>query len=348
MTSDKIVAFLKALGAGHVNAHKRTGWVISECPLGSWKHENGKSSDEVFGVRMEAGDPRCNCFACGYTGTLGKLLIEMKFKNKMQPRVDVNWGPLFDTIDEAVIAGDIDFDSPGIEEMMAAQAQDLHLFPDWWLDSFPKATDIPWARKYLREERGLLDVMIERLEIRVDTVQQRVCFPVRDFQHRLVGLHGRAINANDPMRYRMYLQAGHNNPIVWLGEDWVDLNRPILVVEGPFDLASAMRVYDNVVTPLFANPSLVKLKRMVDALEWVTMFDRGAGGDAGRAKVQAFLGSDHVLAHLHPPKGRKDPGEMTVPELEAALEGHVNIKHQACKLQLMAKNPCTDQLNQSL
>ena len=326
MKTDAIVKFMKGLAVGHVNPHKRTGWVICECPLQPWRHVNGKSSDEVFGVRVEAGDPRCNCFACGYSGTLGKLTIEAKALNKMQPRIDVKWGQLFEAIDAAVIVGDLDLDTPDIEEVMAAQAQDLHLFPDWWLDSFPKATDIAWARKYLREERGLLDVMIERLEIRVDTVQQRVCFPVRDFQHRLVGLHGRAVHAGVDPRYRMYLQAGQNNPTVWLGEDWVDMNRPIVVVEGPFDLASVMGVYDNVVTPLFANPSLGKLKRMVDCLEWVTFFDRGAGGDAGRAKVQSFLGSDHVLSHVQPPKGRKDPGDMSVPELQEALEGHVRLK----------------------
>ena len=346
MKPERIVQFLKALGVGHANSHKHTGWVISACPMGPWRHENGKSGDEVFGVRTETGDPSCGCFACGYHGTLGKLLMEMKFKNKMQPRVDVKWGPLFDLIDEAVIAGDLDLDTPDIEQVMAMQAQDLHLFPDWWLDTFPKALDIPWARKYLRD-RGLLDSMIERMEIRADTTQMRVCFPVRDFQHRLVGLHGRAVNPDTEPRYRMFTQAGHNNPIVWLGEDWVDLNEPILVVEGPFDLASVLRVYDNAVTPLFVNPSIAKLKRMIDAMEWVTFYDRGAGGDAGRAKVQAFLGKDHVVSHVRPPKGRKDPGEMNVPELEAVLEGQLTLKYHALKLQLNARYACLDQANQA-
>ena len=34
MKTDKVVQFLKGLGAGHVNPHKRTGWVLSACPLG--------------------------------------------------------------------------------------------------------------------------------------------------------------------------------------------------------------------------------------------------------------------------------------------------------------------------
>jgi hypothetical protein len=120
-------------------------------------------------------------------------------------------------------------------------------------------------------------------------------------------------------RYRMYKQAGHTNQIAWLGEDWVDLNRPIVVVEGPFDLTSVLRVYDNVVSPLFVNPSIEKLKRMSDALEWVSAYDRGAGGDAGREKLDKTLGKDHVIQHVYPPKGRKDPGECSVAELEKLL-----------------------------
>ena len=98
------------------------------------------------------------------------------------------------------------------------------------------------------------------------------------------------------------------------------------MAEGPFDLASIRRVYDNVTSPLFANPSLDKIRRMSDALEWVTFLDRGAGGDAGRDKIDKAIGADHVIHHRHPPKGRKDPGEMTVDELVAVLNDLVPCK----------------------
>ena len=46
---------------------------------------------------------------------------------------------------------------------------------------------------------------------------------------------------------------------------------------------------------------------MSDALEWVTLFDRGTGGDAGRERVTKALGADHVVHHLHPPEGAQGP-----------------------------------------
>jgi hypothetical protein len=148
---------------------------------------------------------------------------------------------------------------------------------------------------------------------------------VRDFNGRLVGLHGRAIDDKAEPRYRMYTFAKQNNPIAWLGECWVDLGRPIVVAEGPFDLASIRRVYANVVSPLFANPSVDKVRRMSDALEWVTFLDRGVGGDKGRERIESALGKGHVIQHLHPPKGRKDPRDMSVEELVATLADLVSL-----------------------
>ena len=219
---------------------------------------------------------------------------------------------------------ELDLDWPDLETVMAQKKADLTEFPDWWLDTFPPWQKVEWSRKYLHE-RGVLGVMCERLELRADTSQKRICFPVRDFKHRLVGLHGRCVHANVDPRYRMYQYAGQTNPQVWLGEDWVDTSRPILVVEGPFDLASCLRVYPNVVSPLWATPSLEKLRRMGDALEWVTLYDRGGGGDSGRAQVSKALGSDYVVTHLKPPEHRKDPGECSVPELQELLAKHLQL-----------------------
>ena len=121
----------------------------------------------------------------------------------------------------------------------------------------------------------------------------------------------------------MYRQAKKNNPLIWLGESWVDVEKPIVVVEGPLDLASVYRVYRNVVSPLFANPSEAKLSRMADAMEWVTLLDRGKGGDSGRAKIEKLLeeGPRHpASAAAGRPQG---PGEMTLQELAQLIAKYV-------------------------
>jgi len=314
MKPDKIVRFLEAVGVTNAQKFKRNGWVISRCPLGPWKHENGVSGPEVFGVRLDNGDPFCRCFACNHHGSLGGLVQTIAKLKKDHPVDGLDLATAQQLVYEAEETAELDFDIPGIEEVLARKRNQFTEFPAWWLETFPSAWDAPFARSYLHK-RGVSRALAGRLDLRADPNQQRVCFPVRDFQGRLMGLHGRAIDGDTEPRYRMYTYTKKNNPIVWLGESWIDTNHPIVVVEGPFDMTSVMRVYDNICSPLFATPSLEKLRRMSDALEWVTIFDRGAGGDQGRQRMTEALGKDHLIHHLQPPKGRKDPGEMTVPEL---------------------------------
>ena len=93
MKPDRVVQFLEAVGVTNAQKFKRAGWIISRCPLGPWKHADGVSGPEVFGVRLEQGDPFCRCFACNHHGTLGGMIqtiallknhdfgIDMQFTN---------------------------------------------------------------------------------------------------------------------------------------------------------------------------------------------------------------------------------------------------------------------------
>lgn len=326
MKLDPTLKFLKLLGAENINAFKRTGWVISRCPLGPWRHENGESGPEVFGIKVEPGDAHTNCFACGWHGTMGDLVVTMRHLNKTSPAVSVKWGDALRMIEEAEDENVLDFDYPDLEEMLANASAAEHIYPDWWLESFPVWSTVPFAVKYL-QNRGISPELADELDLRADTKEKRVCFPVRDFKGQLRGLHGRAIEKDVDPRYRMYTYTKQNNPIVWLGEDWVDLNKPIIAVEGPFDLAAVKAVYPNVVSPLFVNPSVEKLRRMADASEWVTFYDRGKGGDAGRRKVEEVMGDDHIVYHLEPPAGRKDPGDCKPDEIREVLSKIPRLAH---------------------
>ena len=317
--------FLKALGCKVPQSQPRSGWTICNCPRGPWKHTNGKSAPEVFGVSNDPGDSRTSCFSCDWHGTMQELLIDLHHLNKMDHHLDVKWGDLFDMVSKADASVDMDLSGPTYEEMLSTPKDALHPFPEWWLQGFLPVSDCPGSWDYLNE-RDVSPDMASRLDLRFDTVQKRVCFPVRDFSGMLMGLHGRALDPEAKPRYRAYLQAGRMNPIIWLGESWVDVNKPILVVEGPFDLARARQVYANTVSPLYATPGNLTLSRMGDALEWVTLLDVGQAGDQGRAKITSTMGKGRIITHLRTPTGVKDPGEMTEQQLRDLLAPHLPLQ----------------------
>ena len=320
MNKPQILSWLPLVGSKPAAEQNRTGWVIASCPM-KWRH-GGLDRHPSFGVRIEPGDGFCSCFSCGYHGSQSELVIEVGHLNRADPFGPLQLGEALQLIAQSEDDLELDLDTPDIEQLLAAAKPQLTAFPEAWLHSFPPAWAHAGARAYL-QGRSVPEALCEALDLRADVKQGRVCFPVRSFDGALRGLHGRAMLPATEPRYRMYTHGGDNNPLVWLGEHWVDLDRPILVVEGPFDLASVLRVYRNAVSPLFANPSVIKMKRMQDALEWITLLDNGSGGDAGRRRMSAVL-DKHLVTHLLPTAG-KDPGDMLVGELVQLLQPHLPL-----------------------
>ena len=312
---------LQAIGSKMATDQGRAGWVIAHCPLGPWKHD-GEDKNPSFGVKIEPGDPLCNCFSCGAGGPLSSIVGDVQFENNLAKGPDAyDFLKAYQLIDEAVGAMEIELDDPDVEELYLLNAKKKNdvVYPDWWLEAFPRIKDEPldWAVKYLQERR-VPPELVTHMDLRIDPIQRRICQPVYDFDGKLRGLHGRAV-FESKLRYRMYTFEHQTNPLIWLGEDWVDVDQPIVIVEGMFDVYQTMKVYPNVVSPLYANPSVEKLKRMGEASHWITLLDRGKGGDAGRTKIDQFAKADRIVQHLELPKEFADPGVTPAGELHTLL-----------------------------
>jgi hypothetical protein len=330
MKREQALSFLKKLGSDLPMTQARTGWSIGTCPLGPWRHDEGKSSPEVFGIKADDGDSFCHCFSCGWSGSQSDLIIEMKRLNKASPSGKLfPFGELLQLIADAEDTSELEgLESPDIEEMLFGAKPKFHIYPEWWLDTFMPFHEAPFAIKYL-QKRGVAQGIAELLDIRADTKEKRICFPIRNFKGELMGLHGRAVEDGVEPRYRMYTHDKVNNPLIWMNEQNIDFDKPVITVEGPLDLASVMRVYRNVTSPLFSNPNLAKWKRMGDAEEMITFYDRGTGGDLGRKKAETAMGSGSVT-HVIPPEGCKDPGAMSVQQVAEALHGIVPLDEIIC------------------
>ena len=311
MDSANIVQLLGHLKAQHVMV--RGKWVQCSCPLAPWLHDSGKDSSPSFAVRVEPLKASFfNCSVCKH-GSLSELIAELQHLK----------------------AQTLGYDLLGAWQLIALEdAQKLNLeikewgektvaepdtpIPDWWLDTFKKAWQVPYAREYL-EKRMVTHEVCERLDIRWDRSRRTVCFPVKNSGGDLVSMRGRHINPDHGQpTYHVYPFMGKQNGQAWLGEHYVDWSASVLIAESVFDLTSCMRVYGNVISPMSVGINQLRMKRIAKACEVVTLFDHGVGGDKARTIVSKYMGTA-MVTHLLPTLPAKDAGEMEEEPLRELL-----------------------------
>lgn len=315
MDSKSIVEFLGHLKAK--NVHARGKWVQCSCPLAPWNHDTGKDASPSFAVRVEPHkESYFNCFVC-HAGKLSELLVTLQHNKAHLQGYDLAaaW-KLLDIEDAQKV-------NLHIKDWGATDdVEPEYVIPDSWLQSFKIAWDVPMAREYLQSRMVTHDIAQE-FDIRWDRSRRTVCFPVRNRDGELVSMRGRRVLPEDAaIPYHVYAYMEHQNGQAWLGENTVDYNRPVLMVESVFDATSVARVYKNTVAPMSVGINAARMKRMASCTDVVTLFDQGMGGNKARAIVEHHL-KGALIKHLMPTK--KDPGCMEKDELCLLLSPFLKI-----------------------
>ncbi len=300
----------------------RGDWVLAKCPFAPWKHDGGVDNHPSFGIKMSKTKPSIyKCFSCGQGGDLGGLVVDLQMLTRRDPRggVEYQFGAALQLTAQEMVGLDFDSDIP---DWGASNRTPTFIeYPSWWLESFPSALNYQEARAYLHS-RGLGDNHIEMFDLRYDSLQERVCFPFWNRSGKIAGMQGRAIGLHGS-RYHFYDHGGHKNTLVWLGEHTVNLDKPVILVEGPFDYASVYRVYPNVLASFSAGLSAEKIHAIADAYDIITLFDYGKGGDEARKKLRKVL--SRPILDLVPVSKDIDAGDMSVSMLASLLEPHVKL-----------------------
>lgn len=102
------------------------------------------------------------------------------------------------------------------------------------------------GRYYSRFVRGLSDEIIAKLNIGVSSdnkFHNRIIIPSIDKKEKLNYFIARAIDERNPK----YLNAEVEKTKIIFNERYIDYKKPLMIVEGIFDAAKAMHVYNNVV-----------------------------------------------------------------------------------------------------
>lgn len=323
MKREKINALFKAFGSKTTGY--RAGWVEGHCILAPWRHVGGKDAHPSFGIKA---DPKhksiCKCLSCGFGGDLLDLLFRVRELQNKHPASGMS---LADAA--AIISNefeDMELDASDIPDYGDVKiVKDIKAFPAHWLKSFKSYDRFPDAIEYL-DGREVSPLVARMLDLRFDPIQRRIGFPFRNFNKEIMGVQGRAIDKDTELRYYQYGYMGHRNMLAWMGEDMIDLDKPLVMLEGPFDFASVFRVYQNVVASFTSGLSVEKLKRLAGAYEIITFYDHGSGGNAARTRIKEVLGKIPMI-HLIPTAEEGDAGAMRQPQVAGYLQNLVKLNY---------------------
>lgn len=301
MNEAHVKAFLSALG-GEVT-HTNSKWVTCRCVFARWKHDGGVDNNPSSGMTVKPGGTSIyNCYTCGSKGPPYEIYREvLALANSTGFPLDKKRVLEVLTADE-----DAEFeDWPDYDEQYLAKPNILYPFSEEWYHNFPPAYNHPYVAY-----RGVDPELAERIDIRVDEYNNRILFPIRDWGGVLYGVHGRTFLEDVQPRYYSYPFEGHRNPDVWMGEHHVDLDKPVILVEGQFDYAAILPFYDNVLSGQTTQVQEQKLKRISVASEIITFFDLGTGGEKGREYIDTYFKGIPVT-HLLPDEEAGDVGNMS-------------------------------------
>lgn len=296
-------------------------WIRAPCPLAPWTHDSGRDSNPSFGIKIaDKKESIFNCFTC-QAGDCTRLVELLSGFGAQSPKFNLAKAMvIISGEDDGVLYADIH--DVGVYEPLPDDM--IRVWPHEWLNSFSMVHRVPRAREYL-ESRNVKSLTSSMLGLRYDATLDCICFPVQDWIGDLVGMRGRRIAPQeDQPKYNMYKYKGDYSNLPWYGEVWLNPDRPILMVESVFDVASAIRVYDNVCAPLTVGMSKDKVRRMAKSMEILTLFDNGEGGDKARDIITKYLPDVSRITHLIPPLSVSDPGDMSVQQLEEVLSPHLS------------------------
>lgn len=307
MTQEQAVQFLEAIRASNIHL-KGDDWVNCSCPLAPWTHQHGKDKTPSCGIRASEEDKaHYHCFACG-DGSISEMLY------RMEMYIDPSMRHLYDlkkahqvleeeTVSIATLPAYTEFGNTG---------QKFVEWPHNWLDSFKGVSLFPQAMEYLKG-RGVSDQTILKHKLKFDTYRDMIVCPYWDVYGRFAGARGRSIHAwtEGPEKHYDYKVKSQNNAkLVWYNEAVLDMDGPVVTVEGQFDTWNTESVWAKTLGNLTAKPSYEKIRKLAGVPLWIHIPDNDVAG-AESAVYCGQAAKQHSIPYVkfEIAAGAKDPAE---------------------------------------
>lgn len=310
-------------------------WLVTTCPFAKYYHKNGTDRNPSFGICIvEDAYSYFRCFSCKQRGLLYLLpdkLARAKGKYGGDPA-----GVLFVLDAEQEAFKQMGLQPPKI--MDYSQKQKPEPVNEYiYSNLFETLEGQPKGLNYLNS-RGISLETAQQLNILFDPDEMRVVFPIKDMEGELYGYTGRTIREdwerfNKPplRRYpRIKNYGGLKKEWFLLGENFIQAGKPIFVVEGLFGYASLVEKgisqYGSVVACMGSDLSKAQAQTLLKTRSSVyVLFDNDEAGENGLFGTGSSPGAVGLLYNYCPlyvpewPKGKTDPDELTLKDIENIL-----------------------------
>lgn len=336
MDAQQIEQLLRVLGCEKIKYGSR--WVNASCPFASSRHSKGSDRRPSFGVLVSEGVSHYRCLACGVVGDLHGLIWTLS-----RHRGTGRWywdacrllhheTPSASDLERMSELADTPIDArerlersnywgpPAPRQTSRALNLDTLEYPVLAESDLQKFRDLPpVARDYLTGPKRKLQLhTIDIWELGWQPYSRRIVIPVRDWDGRLVGLTGRAVDPdNDP---KFLHSTGFKRDYFLFGEHMVERGESGYLVEGHFDVIYLRQMgYPNAVAVMGSHLSVVQVEKLIKMFPDVTIIPDGdqAGGDAAAKWEYALRG--RVPVRVATVMEGRDPDEYAQDELDELL-----------------------------
>ena len=256
----------------------RNNWISTSCPFAEVTHEKGQDHNPSFGICIEpSSESHYNCMACGKKGSLSALPLVLE---NMEILSQDDADSLRAIISESERYSD---KKDSTEGYLVDRAPELS---EYTLERFQK------IRQVHIKSRGILPESVSKFELMWDREENRLMFPIRDGEGRLVNIRGRYLGDAEKdgvLRYREYSELSPSRRSakkfgVWYGDSLSqEPNKATILMEGEIDLIRFKQVFPraNVKAAIGASIPKEQLKSLVEKLPakgLVLFFDADLAG----------------------------------------------------------------------
>lgn len=263
---------LKLLGFLDIKVHDRNGdWLLINCPTAHTTHVGGTDKKPSCGVSISSSKPSMvHCFTCG-TRKLSEVLHILNW-TKGVPKEALRFyleNEMSDNSSET--RSDLEFTD---KFRNVSRREDPVEVPGFILDNFES---VERASEYLKKRGVDLDLAKTHGMLYCDKFktidgkvwQDAIVCPIRDRDFKTYWLHFRSITSKKfwhakPEHFGLNFKWGRSDS--WAGLEFLDITKPIVLVEGFFDMLrlKTLGLVNVIASHGGIGKNSLKLKRILD------------------------------------------------------------------------------------